>query len=433
MVKTKSGFLVAALIAVTAVSGCGKRDVILPGERLSIRPNADIQVQNASAGVALGAPVSNADWAQGGGNATHQMPHLALSATPSLRYSVDIGRGDSRRTRLTSAPVVAGGVVYTMDTESLVRAFGPGGVLLWENNITPIADNPGDGFGGGLAVAGERLIATTGFGQVVALGTTSGDVLWRYDLDAPLRAAPTIADNRIYVMTRAEKAYALSLNGALEWTLQGPTAGAPYTLAAAAPAVAGGVVALPYSTGQVIGAATNGQGRWATTVNAGAPSESRSVLGDFTGGPVIANGRIFISNQNGETAALSLQGGGKLWSQPIGAMSSPAVLGGALFMVTDDARLVRLNASNGAALWAVQLPKWNNPDRRRGFIAHFGPVIAGGVLWVAGADGQLRGFDPQSGAQVHSVAIPGGAATAPVVAQGVLYVLGRNGTLNAFQ
>ncbi|MEX0969191.1 MAG: PQQ-binding-like beta-propeller repeat protein [Paracoccaceae bacterium] len=433
MVIHKSGILIAALIGVTALAGCGNRDVILPGERLSIRPNAEIQVQNASAGVALGAPVSNADWAQSGGNATHQMPHLALSPTPSLRYSLDIGRGDSRRTRLTSAPVVAGGVVYTMDTESLVRAFGPGGAVLWENNITPITDRPGEGFGGGLAVAGERLVATTGFGEVVALSRASGDVLWRYDLDAPMRAAPTIADGRIYVMTRAEKAYALSFEGALEWTVQGPTAGAPYTLAAAAPAVASGVVVLPYSTGQVIGAGTDGRGRWASTVNEGAPSQSRSFLGDFTGGPVIANGRIFIANQNGETAALSLQGGGKLWSQPIGAMSAPAVLGGALFMVTDDARLVRLNAASGAALWAVQLPKWTNPDRRRGFIAHFGPVIAGGVLWVAGADGQLRGFDPQSGTQVHSAEIPGGAATAPVVAQGVLYVLGRNGTLNAFQ
>lgn len=422
-----------SIILLATLAGCGGGNVILPGERLSIRPDSELQVQNSSAAIALGNAVSNADWAQRGGNASHQMPHLALSATPSLRYSVDMGRGDTRRARLTAQPVIAGGVVYTLDSASVIRAFGPGGALIWEADLTPISDRAGDGFGGGLAIDGDRLFATTHFGEVLGLSAASGDILWRYDFDAPLTAAPAVADGRIYIVSRTERAYALNYDGGLEWSLQGPIAGAPHTLNGASPAVSAGVVVLPYATGRIIGADRSGRGRWGSDVNEGAPSAARSVLGDFTGGPVIAGGRIYISNQNGETAALSVQSGSVLWSQPVGAMSQAAVIGGSVFMVTDDARLVRLDASNGRAIWAVQLPQWNNPDRRKGFILHHGPVVAGGRLWVAGADGQLRGFDPQGGAQTHSVAIPGGAASAPVVAQGVMYVLGRNGTLNAFQ
>jgi len=425
--------LFGSLVVLAALTSCGSRDVILPGERLSLRPGSELQVQNASAGIALGAAVSNAEWPQRGGNAAHNMPHLALSATPTLRYSIDIGRGDTRRARLTSEPVVSGGTVFTLDSASMVRAFGPGGALLWENELTPIADKAGDGFGGGLAISGDRLFATTGFGEVLALNAGTGDILWRYDFDASLSAAPAVADGRVYVVSRNESAYALNFDGGLEWSVQGPIAGAPHTLIGASPAVGGGIVALPFATGNVVGTDRSGRSRWSTDVNRGAPSHARSVLGDFTGGPVIVSGRIYISNQNGQTAAISAQTGAQIWTQPVGAMSQAAVIGGAVFMVTDDARLVRLDASNGRALWAVQLPQWNNPERRRGFIAHFGPVVAGGQVWVAGADGQLRGFDPQAGTQTYTAAIPGGAASAPVVAQGVLYVLGRNGTLNAFQ
>jgi len=429
----KTRHIIGSLILVSALASCGDRNLVLPGERLSIRPGSELQVQNASTGIALGAAVSNAEWSQRGGNASHLMPNLALSTTPTLRYSVDIGRGDSRRARLTSEPVIGGGAVFTMDSATVVRAFSPGGALLWENELTPITDRSGDGFGGGLALAGERLFATTSFGEVLALSAASGDILWRYDLDAPLTAPPAVDNGQVYVVSRSERAYALNFNGGLEWTLQGPIAGAPHTLMGAAPAVSGSNVVLPFAPGRLIGADRNGTGRWGSDVNEGAPAAARSVVGDYTGGPVIANGRIFVSNFNGETAALALQTGNEIWSQPVGAMSQAAVIGGSVFMVTDDQRLVRLNASNGNAIWATQLPQWNNPKRSRGFIAHFGPVMAGGRLWVAGADGQLRGFDPQGGAMTYSADIPGGAASAPVVAQGVLYVLGRKGTLNAFQ
>ena len=155
----KTRHIIGSLVLVSALASCGDRNLVLPGERLSIRPGSELQVQNASTGIALGAAVSNAEWSQRGGNASHLMPNLALSTTPTLRYSVDIGRGDSRRARLTSEPVIGGGAVFTMDSATVVRAFSPGGALLWENELTPITDRSGDGFGGGEGVVedGFRL------------------------------------------------------------------------------------------------------------------------------------------------------------------------------------------------------------------------------------------------------------------------------------
>ena len=50
---------------------------------------------------------------------------------------------------------------------------------------------------------------------------------------------------------------------------------------------------------------------------------------------------------------------------------------------------------------------------------------------MAGGDGRLRAFDPDSGALLGTAGIPGGATTNPVVAGGVMYIVTKNGQLQA--
>ena len=66
-------------------------------------------------------------------------------------------------------------------------------------------------------------------------------------------------------------------------------------------------------------------------------------------------------------------------------------------------------------------------------MAYYGPILAGGRLWVAGADGLLRAFSPADGAALGQLALPGGAAARPAVAGGVMYIATRDGHLLAFQ
>ncbi|MEM9852500.1 MAG: PQQ-binding-like beta-propeller repeat protein [Pseudomonadota bacterium] len=95
----------------------------------------------------------------------------------------------------------------------------------------------------------------------------------------------------------------------------------------------------------------------------------------------------------------------------------------------------RLNASDGAEVWSADLPgyKANRDRRRKAAFAHFGPILAGGQLWVAGSDGFLRSYSPTDGTLTGTVDIPGGAASQPAVAGGRLYVISGNGQLHAFQ
>jgi outer membrane protein assembly factor BamB len=106
-------------------------------------------------------------------------------------------------------------------------------------------------------------------------------------------------------------------------------------------------------------------------------------------------------------------------------------------MVNDLNELVRLDRDTGESIWRTTLPDFVETGsflrKGRTVYAHFGPIMAGNRLVVASSDGQLRSFDPTSGALLGSVALPGGAASAPAIANGVLYVVNKNGQLLAFR
>ena len=425
-----------ALLALGALASCkGGNNTVLPGTRVAIRPA--LAVQNASASISLGTPISNAGWLQAGYSATHVAPNLALASAPVLRWSADIGQGNSDRSRITSSPVVAAaGVIYTMDAAGHVQAnAAENGARLWRVDITPIGEQNGaQGFGGGLALEGDRLYATSGFGALLSLNAATGAENWRYPFDAPLHGTPTVSAGRVYVVASNDIAYAVDgAKGKLSWQMAGPRGTGPVAMGGSAPAVSGQNVVLPYASGRVIGATAGGTGRWSEDVNQARLSDVRATIGGMTGAPVIAGGRAIVGNAGGQISALRLTTGTPDWTVPVGATGRAAVIGGSVFVVSDSSQLLRINAGNGQVIWATQLPEFTKPEKRKGFVAHYGPVVAGGQVIVAGTDGRLRFFDPASGSETYSVALPAGAASAPIVAAGVLYVINQKGKLLAFQ
>ncbi|GAB1363628.1 hypothetical protein MASR1M32_28640 [Rhodobacter sp.] len=199
------GRLLAGVAALAVLAACGEREVILPGERFSIRtpledsvpteanpkPKAPSEgVVSTSRPISLPAAQANADWGQRGGNARHAAPHAAVSKAPVAIWSANMGAGNSRKNRISAAPVVLGGRVFAMDAGMSVTALSTGGGLLWQTDLTADFDKGGGVSGGGLAASGAQVFATTAYGEVVALDAKSGGVMWRQRIDAPPSAPP---------------------------------------------------------------------------------------------------------------------------------------------------------------------------------------------------------------------------------------------------
>jgi outer membrane protein assembly factor BamB len=417
---------------VLALAACAQKEVILEGERLSVRsdlaaeapddgqpaPATASETANRSAPISLPAQSSAADWTHRGANARHLMPHAALSAAPQRVWSVTIGEGSSRKNRISAAPVVSAGRVFTMDGGVTVAATSTAGAPIWSADLTANFDRGGGQSSGGLAVGGERLFATTGYGELVALDAATGSILWRQELDTLVSGAPATDGNVVYVSGRDGSAWALSAkDGKVIWRVVG-TAGITGYVGSAAPTISDRVVIFPSSGGELLAVLKIGNGTpvWRSSLAGRRLGRAYAFSPDITG-------------------ALDASSGEQIWSVEEGALGPVAVGGGSVFLVNDEASLVRLDASTGEVIWVVPMPYFTDEKvkRRKGIYAHYGPVLAGGRVVVVSSDGLLRAFDPKDGSLTHTAEIPGGAATQPAVAGGALFVVGTEGQLHAFR
>ena len=427
--------MIAATLALAVLSGCGERDIILPGERFDIRQ--DGLEQNEARGIALPSQRANADWPQRMGSSENRIVHPAMSPGLSRVFAVNIGEGDSRRARITADPVVAGGIIYTLDARARVTATAANGSQVWAADVARASDARSDASGGGLAVSGGRVFVTTGYGEVVALDARSGGELWVQDLDAPGTAAPTVHNGLVYVVGRDSTAWALEADtGRVRWQASGTPSLTAFG-GGAGVAVNNELAVVPFSSNEVLGLfPQGGVRRWSSVVSGDRIGQAASRISDIAGDPVIDGGRVYVGNISGGLVALDAFSGERIWTATEGAVSPVWPTGGSVFLVNDLNQLVRLDASDGSVIWRVQLPEFFDTGTfrsKRTVFAHYGPVLAGGRLIVASSDGQVREFSPTSGALIGATALDGGAASNPVVAGGTLYVVTKAGQLVAFR
>lgn len=414
---------------------CAKKEVILPGEREDLRQLAE-QVENTAPAVSLSKQTRNSSWTHRIGTQKYRVSNAALSATPRLAWSTPIGKGESRRNRITADPVVAEGRIFTMDSEATLSATSTSGAALWSRDLTPVRDKAGNASTGGLAYGEGLLFATTGFGSIRAFDPKTGADVWEQKFQAVGSGTPTVFGGLVYVVSGDATGWAIDAKtGKVVWqalslpdiqNVQSPSA----------PAVDDRLVYFPYGSGEVqANFRRGGISRWTAGISDTRPGRASNTVGDLSGDPVLVGSRLYVANHSGRMVALDTETGERIWTADEGSLSPVFPTGNSLFFVSDRNRLMRLDARDGTVIWSQELPYFtkDRPRRQATLHVHYGPIIAGGRLVVPSSDEKLRLFDPQSGNEVYVTEIPGGAATNPVVADGVLYIVSGKGQLHAFR
>ncbi|MEP2718228.1 PQQ-binding-like beta-propeller repeat protein [Pseudophaeobacter sp.] len=418
------------------LTACSEPEVILPGKREAIRPDADVDVVNQSVAISLPNQVANANWAQGHGNPSHRTNHPALRAAPQLAWATSIGAGDGRRQRINTRPVVADGRIYTLDSAARVSAVSSAGQVLWTSDLIPARDDEGQATGGGMAYDGGVLYISSGFGVLTALNAATGKQVWRQELDATGSGQPTVRDGLVYLVAGDDTGWAVNTkDGRIAWQIEGAPS-ASNVLGAPAPVLTKDLVVFAFGSGDLVATfRRGGLRRWSASVAGQRIGSTLARISDVTGSPVLVGNRAYVGNHSGRTVAFDTSNGDRIWTAQEGAIGPVWPAGDSLFQISDRNQLLRLKASSGEILWAVDLPGYlkDKPRKRGAIVAHYGPVLAGGQIVVASNDGQLRMFDPRDGSLNRSIEIPGGATAAPVVAGNTLYVVSSKGDLLAFR
>ena len=409
----------------------------LPGKRISIlTQQRSIEPDSSAAGhkIVLPAPTPNNDWPQAGGYANHAMHHMRIGKALQERWSISVGRGTNDEERLMAQPIVAGNTLFSMDSETIVSAYNlKDGAKIWSVELTPKEEDD-DHVNGGLAYENGKVFATTGFGQVVAVAAKTGKVLWRRNVGAPVRSAPTARGNRVFAIAVTNKLFALNgETGAVLWSHSGIEE-ATNLLGGSSPAVDSGVVVAPYSSGELFALKVeNGQELWADSLAGTRRSATSSALGTIRGRPIIDYGIVFAISNSGQFAAINLRTGRRIWERPVGGIESPWIAGDYLFVISNNTDLLALGRLNGRIYWVTALPEWEDPEDREGKITWTGPILASDRLIVAGSSGEALSVSPYSGKVLGKVEMLDSVSISPIVVQDSLLFLTDNAELVAYR
>jgi outer membrane protein assembly factor BamB len=437
------GLTAAAMVALLA--GCGivggkkggpKTPVL--GNRVSILNNeqgVEVEAALADVPVTLPAPYVNDAWSQPGGDPSKAMGHVSLGGSPSQVWTASIA-GSTPQARLAASPVVSGGKLFVIDSEARVIAFdATSGSKLWQTSLP--AEGKGNGralFGGGVSVLGDRLFASTGFGDVAALNAADGAIVWKKHPGGPLRGAPTLENGHVYVMGQDNQIFALNQSdGETQWTDSG-TLQVTGIFGVAAPAAAQGTVIAGYSSGEISAYRyENGRSLWGDALSRTSISTAVATLTDIDADPVIDRGRVFAIGQGGRMASYELTSGQRLWEINIAGISTPWVAGEWVFAVTSDARLLCVARATGKIRWVSQLRRYQKEKKKDKAIRWTGPVLAGNRLIVVSTRGEMVYADPATGTVQSTVDMDRSMSLSPIVANNMLYVLADDGKLTAFR
>jgi outer membrane protein assembly factor BamB len=331
--------------------------------------------------------------------------------------------------------VVANGIVFAMDSDSVVTAFNLNtGARLWR---TPTVNEDLDStnVGGGLCWDGSTLYAVNGMAELLALDAAKGAVKWRHGIDVPARSAPTVAEGRIYLTTIDSKLLALSSDdGHQLWSYQA-TQTATTVLGTPAPALAQGIVVAGFGSGEIAALRVeSGNVIWTDGLGL---AQGRPTLVDFVairGEPVISNGQVFATGLGGLTIAADLLTGRRVWERRVASENTPYIAGEWMFLISTDQQIGAINTNDARISWVASLPRWENPEKKKDVITWFGPVLAGGRLIVLGTNSQALSLNPMTGETVTNMTLSDVPAPfAPVIVDGTMLVVTNDGKLTAWR
>ncbi|MEM9491518.1 MAG: PQQ-binding-like beta-propeller repeat protein, partial [Myxococcota bacterium] len=257
----------------------------------------------------------------------------------------------------------------------------------------------------------------------------------RQPLRLPLRAAPTVADGRLLVVSADNQVYALDgETGQPIWRHTGFFDGAGL-LGGPSPAVSNNVVVVPYSSAELFALRLdNGRPLWNDTIQRPRRTQALASINDIDGMPVIEGDRVYVASYGGEMVAIDLRRGLRAWDVELTSTQTPWVAGDFIYLLTARGEVVCLLRDNGRVRWVSPLPHLVDPDDPGSDpIGWSGPILVGDRLLLAGSAGEALSMSPYNGEILGRIDLAGPVVQPPVAADGSVYLQTEDADLLAYR
>jgi outer membrane protein assembly factor BamB len=291
------------------------------------------------------------------------LPSINKEVDLDVVWSRKIGNGaDDRAIRLR--PVIVGGRVFAAAADGQVKAMTTDtGRVIWETQIRKLYSQAElaqafpediDTITGGVGADDDLVLVGTASGEVLALHQSDGSLAWKTRVSSEVLAAPQIADDTVIVQTIDGKVAAYdAVDGNRRWIYE--TSAPSLTLrGTATPIVVDEVVVAAFATGRVAFLDRNsGLAGYDQRVAISQGTSDLERLVDIDGAMQVDDGKLYLASFQGRVVAIDLQSGRMLWAEEASSIAGVGSGFGNAYLVRADGQITAYNANNGREIWNV--------------------------------------------------------------------------------
>ncbi len=305
--------------------------------------------------------------------------------------------------KFNTTPAFSGGTAYIGDTDGDLYAVN-------QTSGAPLfTDSLGSGIGSSPAVASGDVIVGDDAGDLEAVNATSGASVWTASIGGAL-TSPAVLGGVAYVASASGRVAAVDVaTGATAWNV---SAGDGFSTVPAVDPVTGDVIVTSQTGAVTMLSPTTGVAVWTETVG-GVPTSA-----------MITSDKVYIGSSDGSLYAFNVATGKALWSAATGSSitAAPIVAYGRVTVGNAGGSVSYFDATSGALIntqaffghpitgitstkgiilltspWGLGMIEGPHYVRMTWLFRNTAGYSASGVflngdMFVAGADGLLRGF-----------------------------------------
>ncbi|MFC1466014.1 MAG: PQQ-binding-like beta-propeller repeat protein [Candidatus Brachytrichaceae bacterium NZ_4S206] len=320
-------------------------------------------------------------------------------------------------------------------TGRLVVAFHPPLHLAWERTFDGEVRSP--------TIAHGRIYFNTLSGHVIAL-SLDGSPVWQFTSGTRLNASLMIWGNRAYCGCNDAYFYCLDAHtGELVWKYKAGAAiqgnFAAFGDAVFCGSYDGFVYAFDAATGDlrwkvhvgsgvncsiaemdgVLYFGTNGGAVYALDAHSGDILWQACAPGGINSTCAVSAHDLFIGTRTGQFCAFDLATGRLRWSLDFGSRiyASPAVDDAFVYIASDLGTLRKLRIEDGTLVWETMIGSGKLPPGGQVWTC---PTLAGNVVWIGPALGEIMALDRATGAKRWSYPVEGPSSSSVAIGEDVL-------------
>ncbi len=377
-------------------------------------------------------PAPQSEWPLPGGELSQSVEHVDAAPNFAIAWKRTFGEASSRHHHVTAPPIAEGGRIFLMDGAANISAHDAAtGAQIWRTNIMPKSKRDHEAWGGGLAFADGKIIATSGFREVAALDAGSGRLMWRTATEAPMHAAPTVSGGRVFAEDVNDELFAFDEgSGAQLWTYQA-LAEPARIIAASSPAVENETLVSSFGSGEVVALrAANGNELWNASLSRANRTNALSEIRDIPGRPVIYKSDVYAVSHSDVFAAVDLRTGQVRWTLPVSAITTPWPAGDVVYVIDDSGQAICVSRESGQVYWIHDL---NAGAKKRQRAYWSTPILASNRLITVSSKGEAVALNPKTGAVDRTLRLGADAMIGPIAVNGTVYVVSESAQLIAIR